>query len=175
MLSGRRTHTHTRTCAHTYTHTLCRRKPIVRGGDRWRGQAMSEEVKQKQAEDCFLSLSILRCETLLVSALRQGTTFKLGEKTLLLATISSCCASANVSYKIMQLKNLMVPFGDEIYSRSVTFYFLLNYIHTVSTLICTWCLPLFIITKLEKWKNLIEINFSGLDHCVILHINQETL
>lgn len=25
--------------------------------DRWKGQAMSEEVKQKQAEDCFLSLS----------------------------------------------------------------------------------------------------------------------
>lgn len=25
----------------------------MRRGDRWRGQAVSEEVKQKQAEDCF--------------------------------------------------------------------------------------------------------------------------
>lgn len=44
---------------------------------------MSEEVKQKQAEDCFLRLLLLRClETLLVSALHQGTTFQLWENTL---------------------------------------------------------------------------------------------
>lgn len=56
----------------------------MRRGDRWRGQAVSEEVKQKQAEDCFLRLLLLRClETPLVSALRQGTTFQLREKTLL--------------------------------------------------------------------------------------------
>lgn len=82
MLSGKRTHTYT----HTHIHMrglLFRRKPIVQGGDRWRGQAMSKEVKQKQAEGCFLCLSTLRClETLLVSALRQGTTFQLREKTL---------------------------------------------------------------------------------------------
>lgn len=62
----------------------------MRRGDRWRGQAMSEEVKQKQAEDCFLRLQLLRClETPLVSALRQGTTFQLREKTLA-ATTSAC-------------------------------------------------------------------------------------
>lgn len=71
--------------SHTHTHAQTqslhfRRKPIVQRGDRWRGQAMSEEVKQKQAEDCFLRLRLLRClETRLVSALRQVTTFQLRE------------------------------------------------------------------------------------------------
>lgn len=71
---------------HTHIHAhglLFRRKPIVQRGDRWRGQAVSEEVKQKQAEDCFLHLSFLRClETSLLSALCQGTTFQPREKTL---------------------------------------------------------------------------------------------
>lgn len=78
-----RARAHTR--AHTQTRRLhVRRKPIVRRGDRWRGQAVSEEVKQKQAEDCFPPSpapppsgdSAGQC------FLRQVTTFQLGESTL---------------------------------------------------------------------------------------------
>lgn len=87
----RKEDTHTLMGKHTHTHSLLfRRKPIVRRGDRWRGQAMSEEVKQKQAEDCFLCLRLLRClETPLVSALHQGTTFQLQEKTLFTCKVLS--------------------------------------------------------------------------------------
>lgn len=71
----------------------------MRRGDRWRGQAMSEEVKQKQAEDCFLRLRLHRClETPLVSALHQGTTFSApGEDTVHLQ--SSVCANVKKKKK----------------------------------------------------------------------------
>lgn len=59
---------------HTRTHTHVESAlPIVQRGDRWRGQAMSGEVKQKQAGDCFLGVLLLHClETPLVRALHQG-------------------------------------------------------------------------------------------------------
>ncbi len=108
MLSGKRTHTHTHTHTHTYG-LLFRRKPIVQRGDRWRGQAMSEEVTQKQAEDCFLRLPLLRClQTLLVRALRQGTTFQLREKALFTCNNKSLlCKCKKKKYATADYFNMM--------------------------------------------------------------------